>query len=191
MACASFSRREQSRFCAVAQAAKLCGDIGKSQIDMALDIFGEDPFGRDFADNTRDFWPEVAGIGFASSLAGEAEGLARITGRDDMNAAAPRLAVKGSEIVPDRRVTQGLVAHPRHESGRCVSFPLDVTDSAVSGLGDVEAEIEAGVTGAERQAAKLVIGTWSHKFHLLTSLDRRSGTGSLASIRLAFGIGGT
>ena len=159
MACACFSRREQSRFCAIAHIAKLLRDVGKSQIDVTFDILGEDPFRLDLGDDPGDFGPEVTGVGLAAPLPSEAEGLAGITGSDDMNAAAPRLAVKGSEIAPDRRVTQGLVAHPRHERGRCMSFPLDVTDSAISGFGDVQAEIETGVAGAERQAAKLVMGT--------------------------------
>lgn len=73
-----------------------------------------------------------------------------------MNAAAPRSAVEGSQIVPYRRWSQGLVVHPRHESGRRVGFPLDVTHSAIGGLGDVQAKVEAAVAGAERQAAEVI-----------------------------------
>ncbi len=72
-----------------------------------------------------------------------------------MNAVAPRSAVKGLEIVPHRRRSQGLVFHPGHESGRCMSFPLDVTDSAISGLGDVDAEVEASIAGAQRKAVQI------------------------------------
>jgi hypothetical protein len=91
----------------------------------------------------------VTRICIAPSLAGEAEGLAGIAGRDEMNAAAPRAAVEGSEIAPDRRRCQGRVFHPGHESGRRVAFPLNETNSPVGRLGDVQAEIEAGVAGAE------------------------------------------
>ena len=78
-----------------------------------------------------------------------------------MNAAAPRSAVEGSQIVPYSSWSQGLVCHPRHESGRCVSLPLDVTNSAISGLGDMKPEIEAGVTGTEGDPAQFGGVRWS------------------------------
>ena len=74
-----------------------------------------------------------------------------------MNATAPRSTVEGSEIVPDSRLIQGLVCHPRHESGRCVTFPLNESHGLISGFGDVQAEIEAGIAGAERDAAQGVV----------------------------------
>lgn len=73
-----------------------------------------------------------------------------------MNAAAPRSAVEGSKVAPDRRLTQGLVRHPSHESGRCVTFPLDETHSSIPGLGDVEPEVEARVAGTEREPSEVV-----------------------------------
>ena len=84
------------------------------------------------------------------TLSGEAEGLTGVAGREDMNAAAPWLAVEGFEIVPYRCLIQGRVRHPGHESGRRVSFPLDVTDSSISGLGDEYAEVEASIARAIR-----------------------------------------
>lgn len=116
---------------------------------MAFDVLEEHPSRPDFAHDAGDFWPQVSWILFAAASPGLAEGLAGITGRDDMNAAAPRSAVEGSQIVPDRRRSQGLVAHPRHERGRRVGFPLDVTHSAISGLCDMQAEVEAAVSGAQ------------------------------------------
>ena len=122
---------------------------------MAFDIFAPDPFWLNLVDDAGDLGPEVSGIGVPAALAGIAEGLAGITGRDEMNSVAERPTVKGSEIAPDSRLTQGLVCHPRHESGRSVAFPLDESHSSISGLGDVKAEVEAGVAGAEGDAAQL------------------------------------
>nr|WP_298173965.1 hypothetical protein [Novosphingobium sp.] len=149
MASAHFSRRKQARFCAVAQAAKPSDDIGKSQIDVPLDVLDKDSARTDFVDDPLDFGPQVPRVGLAPSLARAAERLAGISGSEDMNLAAPRLAVEGSEIAPDRRVIQGLVFHPGHESGRSVGFPFDETDSAIGGLGDRETELETAVTSAE------------------------------------------
>jgi hypothetical protein len=157
VASARFSRCEQARFCAVAQPAKACGDVGKSQIDVAFDIFGEDDRWIGFTDNSLDLRPQMARVGFASSLSGKAEWLAGVTGREDMNAAAPRSAVEGSQIVPYRRLIQGRVFHPGHESCRRVGFPLDVTDSSISGLGDGYSEIETGVACTEGQAEEFML----------------------------------
>lgn len=124
---------------------------------MAGDVFKEAPFGRNFADDSGDVGPQMPGVVFALAAPRKRERLAGITGRDDMNAAAPRPAVKGSQIVPNRCRAQGRVRHPRHESGRCETVSLDITHSAVSGLCKMNAEIESCDTGAKAEAAKLVM----------------------------------
>lgn len=155
MARARFSRRKQARLSRVAQAAKASDDVGESQIEVSLDVFAEDPFGLGLGDDPGDFGPEVARVGLAGALAGMAEGLAGVAGSDEMNLAAPRSAVEGSKIVPDRRLCQGLVIHPGHESGRCVGFPFDESHSPIGRLGDMQAEIEAGVAGAKGDAPEV------------------------------------
>lgn len=169
---ARFSRREQARLDAVTQALKVSDDLPTSQGQMAFDVFQEDPSGADLAHDPLDFGPQVPGVVFAAASPGLAEGLAGITGRDDMNAAAPRSAVKGSQIVPYRRRSQGLVFHPGHESGRRMGFPLDVTHSAISGLGDMDPEVEAAVAGAERKPSQIREGVFGMKSHKARSLVR-------------------
>lgn len=149
MSSAHFSRREQARFCAVAQAAKPSDDVGKSQIDVPLDVLDEHSGGSHFVNDPLDLRPQVPRIPLASSLPRQAEWLAGISGSEDMNLAAPRAAVEGSEIAPDRRAIHGLVFHPGHESGRCMGLPLDETDSAISGLCDGEPKLETTIAGAE------------------------------------------
>lgn len=146
-----FCRREQACFDAIAQGAKLSADFGKSQIEMALDVFKEDPFGADIGDDPRDVRPEMAGIVGAAAASGKREGLAGIAGSEDMNAAAPRAAVEGLNVVPDRRRIQGRVFHPRHEGRRGEDLPLDVTDSSISGFRDMEAELQASESRAQRE----------------------------------------
>ena len=169
---ARFSRREQARLDAVTQALKVSDDLPTSQGQMALDVFQEDPSGADLAHDPFDLGPQVPGVVFAAASPGLAEGLAGITGRDDMNAAAPRSAVKGSQIVPYRRRSQGLVFHPGHESGRRMGFPLDVTHSATAGLGDMQAKVEAAVAGAERKSSQVREGVFVMKSHKARSLVR-------------------
>ena len=182
MRSADFSRCEQARFCAVAQALKAAGDLGKSQIDVPLDVLGEDDARAGLVDDPLDLGPEVPGIGLAPPLSGEAEGLAGITGSEEMKAIAPRAAVEGSQIVPDRCLIQGLVRHPCHESCRGMGFPLDETYSSISGLGDGEPEFEPAIACAERDAVKWAGGMCSHKDSLLRARSGRSEKGSMASM---------
>lgn len=90
-----------------------------------------------------------------TAVAGDAERLAWIAGRDEIHTAAPRDAVEGSQVVPDKRRRQGLVVHPRHEGGRRVGFPLDVTHSPVSWLGDMDPKVETAIAGAEGKPAEV------------------------------------
>lgn len=184
MASAHFSRCEQARFWLVAQPAKPADDIGKSQIDVPFDVLGKDDSGPHFVDDPLHLGPEVPGIGFTASLAGHAERLARISGSEDMNLAAPWAAVEGSEIVPDRRMIQGRVCHPGHESGRCMGLPFDETDSAISRLGDREPELETAIACAKGEAGKLasIGGKNSHNCRLRWQLIWRSERGSQASV---------
>jgi len=156
MACARFSRREQACLWRVAQASKLGRDVGVSQRQMPLDVLAPDPLRLRLLDDAGDLGPEMARVGLARALAGVTERLARIPGSDEMNAATPSSAVKGSKVVPDRRFSQGLVRHPGHESGRRMALPLDESHSSVVGFGDVQAEVEAAIAGAERDTPEVV-----------------------------------
>ena len=121
----------------MAHVLKLSGDMVETKGQMAGDVLEEAPLGADFADDAGNFGPEVAGIVTAKPVSGQAEGLAGITGRDEMNAAAPSSAVEGSQIVPYRSRSQGRVSHPRHESGRGETVSLDIAHSSISGLCEV------------------------------------------------------
>lgn len=125
---------------------------------MPFDVFEEAPFGLHLLDDPADVGPEVSRIVLAPSLAGEAEGLAWVTGSEEMNAAAPRAAVEGGNIRPDRSLIQGLVFHPCHESGRREGFPLDVTNSAISGFCNVETEFEPPNAGAKGNSDEIIPG---------------------------------
>lgn len=128
------------------------GDLGKSEAQMMGDVLEEDEGRLAFADDARDMRPEMARVVRAEPLARDGERLARVARKDDVHTAAPWAAVEGGNVVPDRRVIQGRVFHPRHEHGRGEGFPLDVAHSTVSGAGDVQSEVEPAGTGAERQA---------------------------------------
>jgi hypothetical protein len=148
---ADFRRREEACRKPVAQADQVSGDLWKSEAEMMGDVLEEDEGRRDLADDPRDMRPEVARVGRTKPPAGDRERLARIARAEDVHRAAPRTAVEASNVVPDNRRIQDRVFHPRHEHGRGVGFPLDVTQSPISGTGEQDPEVEAASAGAERE----------------------------------------
>ncbi|GAA0774784.1 hypothetical protein GCM10009077_11070 [Roseibium denhamense] len=125
---------------------------------MSFDIFEEAPLRIDFFNNAPDVRPQVAGIVFAFSLSGKGEWLAGISASDEMNLSTPRSTVEGGNIVPQRRWIQGLVFHPRHEGACSEGFPLDVTNSSISGFCDMEAELQTSNACAERKSVDCMSG---------------------------------
>jgi len=124
---------------------------------MMGDILEEDEGWFDLVDDAGDMRPEVARILGAEALACDGERLARIARSDDVHRAAPRAAVEGSNVIPDRRAIQGRVFHPRHESGCGVGFPFDMAHSTISGDGDGEPEVEPACAGAQREAEQACV----------------------------------
>jgi hypothetical protein len=147
-----FRRREEARRKAVAHADQSSGDFGEAEAEMMGDVLEEHEGRLDRAGDAGDMRPEVARVVRAPALARDGERLARIARSDDVHRAAPRAAVEGGNVVPDRRPIQGRVFHPRHEDGRGVGVPLDVTHSAISGACKVQPEVEPAGAGAEREA---------------------------------------
>lgn len=119
---------------------------------MPADVLEEAEARLDLAHDPCDVGPEMPWVFVAELASGDAERLARIAAMDDIHQAAPRSAVEAGNVVPDRCAIQGRVFHPRHERGRRVGFPLDVTHSSISGVGDVQAEVETSGSGAEGQS---------------------------------------
>lgn len=138
----------------VSESLQVEEDLAQSDVDVASHVLEEDEFGPALADDAGDVGPEMALIGGAELLAGGAERLAGVSRNDEIHCSAPRAAVEGLKIVPNRSEIQGLVFHPRHENGRAVGFPLDVTDSTGSGEGSVHCKVEPSNTRAQRQDSR-------------------------------------
>ena len=116
------------------------------------DVLEKHPFGANLPNDAPDIGPEPALVRRAEAFARVGRGLAGEAGRDEIHASAPRATVEGGDVVPDRSWIQGRVCHPRHERGRCVGFPLNVTHSSVRvAEGDSEAEIESSAAGTKSQ----------------------------------------
>lgn len=146
---ADLLRAEDSARNSVTHARKLSCDHVQAERNVPPDVLEEDPLGEALADDAGDAGPEVAGIVLALALPGAAEGLAGVARSDAIHGSKPGAGVEGLEVVPDRSLIQGLILHPRHEAARSVGFPFDVTYHAGSGLGEVEAQVQASNTRAQ------------------------------------------
>jgi len=149
---ADFCRREQARRRRVAQVPKLSQDGFKPEGDVPGDVFEKDPCGAAFSDDTGDIWPEVARIIGATALASGAEGLAGISGKDDVEGPAERAGIEGSQVGPDwgrGEVPRGL---GRDEDSTRPVLPFDKAAGVISGFGEHEAHIQPSAACAEGQS---------------------------------------
>jgi hypothetical protein len=154
---ADFRRCEEACRKAVAHADQSAGDFGEAEAEMMGDILEEDEGRLDLTDDAGDMRPEVAWILGTEPSARDRERLARIARSNDVHRAAPWAAVEGSNVVPDNRLIQGRVFHPRHERGCGEGFPFDMAHNTISGDGDGESEVKSACAGAKGQTEEACV----------------------------------
>ncbi len=147
--CANLGRGEQTPFRIEPEVGKVTEDESQAVSDDSSHVLQEDVLGSHFTDDAGDVRPEPSFIAHPPLPASCAERLAGESGSDEIHRSTPRCAVEGAEIVPDRRWIQGLVFHPRHEDGRCVGVPLNVSHGDCGNSGNAEPKLEASVARAE------------------------------------------
>lgn len=119
---------------------------------MACDVFEEDPFRATFADGARNVGPQVAGIVGAATLSGRAEGLARVSGKDDIKRAAEGPGVEAAQVGPDRGRGEVSGCLCRDEDRPWPVLPFDKGAGVIAGFGEHEAQIKASAACAEGQS---------------------------------------
>jgi hypothetical protein len=132
------------------QFGKVFEDFGESFADMAGDIFENNDPWTNFVDDSLNIGPEMSRVIGSSALPGDGEWLAWVTGRDEIHSTAPRSAIEGFEIVPDRSRIQGLLFHPRHTDGRGERVPLDHAHTSRS-EDHLTSEVEPSDSAAETE----------------------------------------
>jgi hypothetical protein len=149
---ADFCRREQTRRRRVAHTPKLSQDGFKAKGDVTGHVFEKDPLWAAFADDTGDVGPEMAGIIGATALSGCTEGLARISGEDDVEGAAEGLGIEAAKIIPDRGRCEIPCALGGDEGRAWPVFPFDKSTGVISRFCEHEAQIKASAACAEGQS---------------------------------------
>jgi hypothetical protein len=147
-----FCRAEQACRRRVAHCPKLSQYGLKAEGDVTGDVFEEDPCGDTFTDDPGDFWPEVAGIVDTGAFSGRAEGLAGISGEDDVEGAAQGAGIEAAQVVPDRGRGEIPRALGGNEDGAGPVLPFDEGAGVIAGLGEHEAQIKASAACAEGQS---------------------------------------
>ena len=149
---ADFCCAEQARRRRVPHAPKLSQHGFKAEGDVTGDVFEEHPFGGAFPDDAGDVRPEVAGIIGTAAFASRAEGLARISGEDDVEGTAEGAGIETSQVVPDWRRGEISGALGGHEDGAGPDIPLDEGTAVEPGFGEHDAQIQASAASAEGQS---------------------------------------
>jgi len=149
---ADFCRTEQTRRRRVAHVPKLSEHGLKAEADVTGDVLNEDPLGSAFTNNAGDLGPKVAEIIGPTAFSGCAEGLAGISGEDDVEGPAKGPGIEAAQVVPDRcrgEVSRAL-GGDEYSSGPV--FPFDKGTRVIAGLGEHEAHIQASTACAEGQS---------------------------------------
>ena len=119
---------------------------------MARDVFEEDPLRAALDDGAGDFGPEVPGIASAATLSGGAEGLAGISGKDNVESTAEGPGIETAEIIPDRGRGEVPGALGGNEDRAGPVLPFDKCAGVKTGFGQHDAQIQASAACAEGQS---------------------------------------
>lgn len=149
---ADLRRREEARRRRVAQSPKLSQDGLEAEGDVPGDVFEEDPFGAAFADDAGNIGPEVTGVVGAATLSGRTEGLARVSGQDDIEGAAEGPGIEAAQVGPDRGRGEVARALGGDEDRARPIFPFDEGTGVIAGFGEHDAQIKASAACAEGQS---------------------------------------
>ena len=149
---ADFCRAEQARRRRVAQSPELSQDSFEAEGDVTGDVFEEDPLWAALVDDAGDVGPEVAGIVGTAAFPGRAEGLAGISGKDDIKRAAEGTGVEAAQIGPDRGRSEVSHALGGDEHRPWPALPFHKGAGVKAGFGEHEAQIKASAACAEGQS---------------------------------------
>jgi hypothetical protein len=146
---ADFCRAEQARRRRIAHAPKLSQDGLEAEGDVTGNVFEKHPLGAALPDDARNVGPEVARIVGPAALSGGAEGLAGISGEDDVEGTAEGSGIETAQVIPDWCRGEISRALGRDEDCAGPIFPLDKGAGVIAGFGEHDAQIQASAACAE------------------------------------------
>ncbi|OHC46043.1 MAG: hypothetical protein A2092_13170 [Rhodobacteraceae bacterium GWE1_64_9] len=121
---------------------------------MTGDVFEEHPLGAAIGDDTGDVGPEVPGIIGTGALSRCAEGLAGISGKDDVEGPKKGPCIETAQIVPNWGRGEIPCALGGDEDDAGPFLPLDKGAGVIPGFGEHDTQIKASAACAEGQSVK-------------------------------------
>ena len=91
-----------------------------------------------------DLGPKVSRIVLSTTFAGDTERLARVARSEAIHDSTPRTAIEGSQIRPQRRLSQAARFHSRRQVFAGEGFPFDPTNCASASQSQFQAEVKSG-----------------------------------------------
>ena len=149
---ADFCRAEQTSRRRVAHVPKLSQHEFKAEGDVPGDIFEEYPLRGAFPDDAGDLGPKVPGIVGTTTFASGAEGLAGISGENDVEGTSKWPGIETAQVVPDRGRGEITRALGSDEDVSGIALPLDESAGVIGGFGEHDAQIQASAACAEGQS---------------------------------------
>jgi hypothetical protein len=112
---------------------QIAKDSSTSAYNQSWRIFHEREARSNFANDSRHLCPQPATRSFNSGSASRnADVLAGESAAHNVNESAPRLAVEGSHVIPDRELWQDAVALSLQQDAAGIRFNLNSTDAGMS-----------------------------------------------------------
>nr|WP_016745580.1 hypothetical protein [Rhizorhabdus wittichii] len=156
MACPDAFRAEYSCRNAATQSFQKRDDRRELSVRIPRDVLAEETMSPAFVEDAHDLVDEESFVVGAEPASGDAVGLAGIARSDEMNAATERSSVEGSKVRPDKRRSQLSRFHARDQCRGGIGFPLHVSDSARSGFGKLQGEVEPACARADANGVEAV-----------------------------------
>ena len=120
-------------FAVIPERGQITEDSPKSSSKEGWAVLHEDVAGSNLANDPRHVSPHAGALSVDScAFAGHADVLARESSRHHVNAASPRSAVKGLNVIPDREGREKAVVLSGGKYACCVGLPLDGADGSPS-----------------------------------------------------------
>jgi hypothetical protein len=119
---------------------------------MVPDVLEEEDPGPALGDDPPDMGPQVAGVVLSPPASGDGERLARIPRKEVIHDSAPRAAVEGCKVTPDRRLSQAAFSHARDQDPGSECFVFHEAYCSSLSHGEVESKIKASDASAKRKS---------------------------------------
>jgi hypothetical protein len=163
--------------------------IESSSSSDGCDVLQEDVAGSNVANDADEVEVESAPLSVdAGPLPGKGQVLAGETACHQIDTAPETVCGERPHVRPDRSVVQVARRHPGSEDGRCVGFPLHISQTSASWEDAADGEVEGADAGKQ---ADMAFGRYSQAIHLpafrLTYRRRASMDLHVGQIRPFFG----